>query len=174
VRRSAVEPASKQGSQRRAPPSPREIKIAAIGYAATSVIQGCTPDLLVDDQAERQIHRHAKTMSFWIDLQHPKGQLQVQYLETGLAADHLSDRRGARRIDAEKAHVEYVSPSGRRCQKRPDPINGSLDYRRRAARIAHRTPRQVQRYLAISLKSRSAARPFEPLALKVRSRLWLI
>ncbi|HWZ08577.1 MAG TPA: hypothetical protein VNY53_16880, partial [Bradyrhizobium sp.] len=67
------------------------------------MIQGCTPDLLVDDQAERQIPRHAKTMSFWIDLQHPKGQLQVQYLETGLAADHLSDRRGAGRIDAEKA-----------------------------------------------------------------------
>jgi len=73
----------------------------------------------MNSEAKRQIYVQPKAMLVWINLYHPKLQLQMMDSKAGLAADRLSDDRRSGRINAHDAQVEYTSPSRRGRREAP-------------------------------------------------------
>jgi hypothetical protein len=110
-----------------------------IVYPAVGVVERRAAQILMNSEAERQVHLQPEAMMVWVDIDHPKRELEMKGSRAGLAADLLSDDRRSGRINAGNAYIEYTSPSGGVYEKRPNKIDRRIDDGRWTARIGHRT-----------------------------------
>ena len=110
-----------------------------IVYPAVGVVERRAAQILMNSEAERQVHLQPEAMMVWVDIDHPKRELEMKGTRAGLAADLLSDDRRSERINAGSAYIEYTSPSGGVHEKRPNKIDRRIDDGRWTARIGHRT-----------------------------------